>query len=427
MRLEIPTPSLVLLVGPSGCGKSTFARAHFRETEVVSSDRCRALVSDDEADQSATRAAFEVLHLIVAKRLERCRLTVVDATNVHPDARRPLLELARRAHLPCVAIVLDLPVPTCAARNAARVERVVGEEVVRRQWEQLHKSLGTLAHEGFRRVWVLRPDTPAAEVAVARVPLPVDRRYEAGPFDVVGDVHGCADELEALLDALGYARDAAGVYRHPTRRLAFVGDLVDRGPRVPDVLRVAMDAADAGAAFCVPGNHDAKLVKKLHGRPVQVTHGLAESLEQLAHEPAAFAARVAAFLDGLPSHLVLDGGRLVIAHAGMKASLVGRDSPRVRDFALYGETTGETDQYGLPVRLDWAASYHGSALVVYGHTPVAEPRWMHETVNVDTGCVFGGRLSALRWPEREVVSVPARREYARSKRPFLPFHFETTA
>jgi protein phosphatase len=425
MRLEIPTPSLVLLVGPSGCGKSTFARTHFRETEVVSSDRCRALVSDDEADQSATRAAFEVLHLIVAKRLERCRLTVVDATNVHHDARRPLLELARRAHLPCVAIVLDLPVPTCVARNVAREARVVGEDVVRRQWEQLHKSLRNLDHEGFFGVHVLRATDPAsaAAVEVARVPLPVDRRHEAGPFDVVGDVHGCGDELEALLDALGYARDAAGVYRHPARRLAFVGDLVDRGPRVPDVLRVAMDAADAGAAFCVPGNHDAKLVKKLHGRPVQVTHGLAESLEQLGHEPPAFVARAASFLDELPSHLVLDGGRLVIAHAGMKESLQGRDSPRVRDFALYGETTGELDQYGLPVRLDWAAAYHGQALVVYGHTPVAEARWMHETVNVDTGCVFGGRLSALRWPEREVVSVPARREYARSKRPFLPFHF----
>jgi protein phosphatase len=111
----------------------------------------------------------------------------------------------------------------------------------------------------------------------------------------------------------------------------------------------------------------------------------------------------------------------------MKSSLVGRDSPRVRDFALYGETTGDLDQYGLPVRLDWAASYHGQALVVYGHTPVAEARWMHETVNVDTGCVFGGRLSALRWPEREVASVPARREYATSKRPFLPFHFQTPA
>jgi len=112
---------------------------------------------------------------------------------------------------------------------------------------------------------------------------------------------------------------------------------------------------------------------------------------------------------------------------GSSSRTQGRDSARVRDFALYGETTGETDQYGLPVRLDWAASYHGARFVAYGHTPVLEPRWMHETVNIDTGCVFGGRLTALRWPERELVSVPAQREYARSSRPFLPHHFAQDA
>ena len=423
MRLEIPTPSLVLLIGPSGCGKSTFARAHFRETEVISSDRCRALVSDDEADQSATRAAFEVLHLIVAKRLERCRLTVVDATNVHVDARRPLLELARRAHLPCDAVVFDLPVDACLAGDAARAGRTVGEDVVRRQWEQLHRALRHLPHEGFRAVHALRWPDEIAGAEVVRAPLPVDRRAESGPFDVVGDVHGCGDELEELLALLGYARDPLGVYRHPSRRAVFVGDLVDRGPRVVDVLRTAMDMVAAGAAFAVPGNHDAKLAKKLRGRNVVVAHGLAESLEQIGREPPAFAARVADFLDALPSHLVLDGGRLVVAHAGMRQSLQGRDSSRVRDFALYGETTGATDQYGLPVRLDWAAEYHGSALVVYGHTPVAEPRWMQRTVNVDTGCVFGGALTAMRWPELTFVSVPARQEYTKSRRPFLPRHF----
>ncbi|HEU4628128.1 MAG TPA: AAA family ATPase [Gemmatimonadaceae bacterium] len=419
LPLPIPDPSLVLLVGVSGCGKSTFARTHFAPLEVLSSDACRALVANDENDQSATAAAFEVLHLVAAKRLERRLLTVVDATNVRPEARRPLVELARRHHLPAVAIVLDLPEALCAARGRARTDRDVGPHVLRRQLTQLQKSLPHLEREGFRSVHRLRAEADVAAAAVVREPLPVDRRADVGPFDVVGDVHGCADELLALLAALGYVRDAAGAHRHPDgRRVVFLGDLVDRGPRIPDVLRVAMAMADAGSALALPGNHDDKLARRLRGRDVKVAHGLAESLAQLERETPEFRRRVVAFVDGLPSHYVLDGGQLVVAHAGMTEALQGRDSRRVRDFALYGATTGELDALGLPVRRDWAAEYHGAAHVVYGHTPVAVPEWRNRTMNVDTGCVFGGRLTALRWPERELVSVPAQRRYAEPGRPF---------
>jgi polynucleotide kinase-phosphatase len=104
----------------------------------------------------------------------------------------------------------------------------------------------------------------------------------------------------------------------------------------------------------------------------------------------------------------------------MKQEMQGRGSGKVRDFALYGETTGETDEFGLPVRMNWAAEYRGSAMVVYGHTPVPRPEWLNNTVNIDTGCVFGGKLTALRYPEKQFVSVPARRTYCESRRPFLP-------
>ena len=124
------------------------------------------------------------------------------------------------------------------------------------------------------------------------------------------------------------------------------------------------------------------------------------------------------------SHSVLDGGKLVVAHAGMKEEMQGRGSGAVRDFALYGETTGETDEFGLPIRYNWAAEYRGKATVVYGHTPVPEPEWLNRTINIDTGCVFGGKLTALRYPEKELVSVAARATYAVPARPFLALEAE---
>ncbi len=179
-----------------------------------------------------------------------------------------------------------------------------------------------------------------------------------------------------------------------------------------------MGMVAAGDAFCVPGNHEAKLLRALRGRDVQVTHGLAESLAQLAAETAEFRAEVDRFLDGLISHYVLDGGRLVVAHAGLTERLQGRASGRVREFCLYGQTTGETDEYGLPVRYPWAQEYRGKAMVLYGHTPVPVPEWINNTLCLDTGCVFGGRLTALRYPERELVSVPAAEVYYEPARPF---------
>jgi protein phosphatase len=424
MTITIPELALVLLVGPSGSGKSTFARTHFKPTEVLSSDACRALVADDENDQSATKDAFDVLRYVAAKRLAAGRLTVVDATNVQPEARRPLVELAREYHVIPVAIVLDLPERVCHARNAARPDRAFGPHVVRNQAQQLRRSIKNLKREGFRHVTILSTEEEIAAAVVERQPLWSNRKTDTGPFDIVGDVHGCADELRALLNRLGYeiaSTQDGETARHPDgRKAVFVGDLVDRGPDVPGVLRLVMNMVAAGAALCVPGNHDVKLMRKLRGRDVRITHGLAESLEQLEREPAEFRDRVAAFVDGLVSHYVLDDGRLVVAHAGMKEALQGRGSGRVRDFALFGESTGETDEYGLPVRYDWAADYRGRAAVVYGHTPVPEPEWLNNTINVDTGCVFGGRLTALRYPERELVSVPATRVYYEPAKPFLP-------
>ena len=421
MRIALPELCLILLAGPSGSGKSTFARTHFLASEVVSSDACRAAVADDPNDQTATGDAFDLLHQIVALRLKRGRLTVVDATNVRPEDRASLVALAREHDVLSAIIALDLPERVCHDRNASRPDRAFAKHVVRNQLVALRRGLRGLSKEGFRYAYTLTTPEQVAGVRIERQRLWTDRRDDAGPFDIIGDIHGCYDELVELLNALDYdTTNPDRIVPPPGRKVVFLGDLVDRGPDSPGVLWLVMQMVEQGKALCVPGNHDVKLLRKLIGKSVALTHGLDKTMEQLGDLPEHHRESIAQFISSLVSHHVLDGGRLVVAHAGMKEGYIGRASGRVREFALYGETTGESDDLGLPVRLDWAADYRGEAAVIYGHTPVYEPVWHNNTLNVDTGCVFGGRLTALRWPEREVVSVAARQTYAEPARPLKP-------
>ncbi|GER92067.1 hypothetical protein KDW_62290 [Dictyobacter vulcani] len=427
MKVTIPELSLVVLVGPSGSGKSTFARTHFKPTEVLSSDYCRGLVSDDENDQAATADAFAVLHFIAAKRLAAGKLTVIDATNVQPESRKALVALARKYHCLLTAIVFDLSEKICQERNRERSDRQFGPHVVRQQLNQMRKSLRNLKTEGFHNIYTLSTPERIADVQIERERLYSNLKHEHGPFDIIGDVHGCFAELSMLLQELGYEikRDEQAEsqfqVRHPEgRKVVFLGDLVDRGPATPAVLRLVMDMVESGVALCVPGNHDVKLLRKLKGKDVSLKHGIVESLQQLEQEPEDFKRRVINFMDGLTSHFVLDAGKLVVAHAGLQASMQGRGSRAVREFALYGETTGETDEFGLPIRYNWAADYRGSAMVVYGHTPVPTPAWLNHTINIDTGCVFGGQLTALRYPEQELIAVAAQQVYCEPVRPLQP-------
>lgn len=311
---------------------------------------CRALVADDENDQAATKDAFEVLHFIAAKRLAAGRLTVIDATNVQPSSRKPLIELARKYHCLPVAIVFNLPEKLFHARNRNRADRDFGPHVIRQQTDQMLRSLSKLKKEGFRHVYIAKSTE---------------------------DIENAYIERQPLWNNLS--------------------------------------------------NHDMKLMRKLRGKNVAIKYGLAESLEQLEREPSEFINDVTDFIDSLVSHYVLDEGKLVIAHAGLPESMQGRGSAKVRDFALYGQTTGETDEFGLPVRYDWASEYRGKAIVVYGHTPVPELVWMNNTINIDTGCVFGGKLTALRYPEKELISVNARKTYYEPAKPFLPEEGDTGA
>jgi protein phosphatase len=427
MTIEIPDFALVVLIGSTGSGKSTFAARHFAPTEVISSDHCRGLVSDDETDQSVSADAFELVRAIAEKRLKHRRLTVIDATNVRAADRKSWIELARRWHALPVAIVIDPGVDVCIQRNNARTDRPSGAQVVQRMTQEVRRGQGGLQKEGFRQVWKLSSQAQIDETAIERRPLWTDKRDDAGPFDIIGDVHGCADELEALLTTLGYAVEwsedlgerAVSVTPPEGRKAIFLGDLVDRGPNSPDALRIAMSMVAADTAYCVQGNHERKLGRWLEGRKVTIAHGLQQTIDQLDGVDRGFRAALPGFLDDLRSHLWLDGGRLCVAHAGLKAEMIGRGSGAVREFALYGETTGEIDEFGLPVRADWAANYRGETAVIYGHTPTVEAQWVNNTLCIDTGCVFGGKLTALRWPEKTLIEVPARQVWFEPIRPMI--------
>jgi protein phosphatase len=427
MEIKVPELSLVVLIGVSGSGKSSFAKKHFKRTEILSSDECRALVSDDENSQSATNDAFDVLYYIAGKRLKSGLLTVIDATNVQKESRKGLIELGRTYHCLPVAIVLDLPEKVCEERNQSRPDRNFGGHVIRQQNQQLKKSIRGLKDEGFRQIYILKSlEEVDAVLEIKREKLYNDKKDETGPFDIIGDVHGCFDELQELLLKLDYTVNRVdedeknfgfNVIAPENRKVIFVGDLVDRGPDSPSVLRLVMSMVNSGVAFCVPGNHDLKLQKYLNGKSVQLKHGLELTVKQLESETAQFKSIVEKFLYGLISHFVFDNGKLVVAHAGLKEEMQGRGSGAVRSFCMYGETTGEIDEFGLPVRHNWAKEYRGKAKVVYGHTPVPEAEWLNKTIDIDTGCVFGGKLTALRYPEEELVSVKAKMVYCEPIRP----------
>lgn len=426
--IAIPDFALVVLIGSTGSGKSTFAARHFLATEVISSDRCRALVSDSETDLDVSADAFDLVYEIAGKRLKNRKLAVIDATNVRAADRKGFIELARKWHALPVAIVLDPGIDVCIERNKVRPDRPFGGRVAQRMVSEIRRGLGGLQREGFRQVWKLEGTAAITAATVARQPLWTDKRHDRGPFDIIGDVHGCAAELEALLRTLGYGVEWHGdgggrqvtVTPPPGRKAVFVGDLVDRGPNVPDVLRIAMSMVAAGTAYAVQGNHEHKFERWLARRKITVAHGLQQTIDQIERDGDGVRDALPAFLDGLRSHVWLDDGRLAVAHAGLKEEMVGRASGAIRGFALYGETSGETDEFGLPVRVDWAANYRGQTAIVYGHTPMLKAQWVNNTLCVDTGCVFGGKLTALRWPERELVEVPAQKVWFEPVRPLGP-------
>jgi len=417
--ITVTEPGLVLLVGCIGSGKTTLANRLFARHEIVSLDDYREVVSGNRRDLSATRDASAIAAEIVERRLKRRLLTVVDATNVRSEDRRVWTEIAARTHSLVTAIVLDPGQGHCQRAAEARDGEFYSPKAVAQQHSTLARDRRRLKYDGIRNIINLDDPADIASVTLVRRPTWNDLRNEHGPFDIIGDIHGMTDELEQLLGKLGWKIDwvdgGSGPYpnlHHPEgRKLVFVGDACDRGPRSLDALLIMESAVTSGSGFAVASNHDDRLKRWLMGRDVTVSHGLDTTIAEFDGKSEEFRQRIAKFIDGLQGHLVLDRGRLAVAHAGLREDMILGASKDVRQFAVFGPmaTPGRD---GKPVRVDWADEYRGATSIVYGHTVVDEPVWHNRTINIDTGAVFGGSLSALRWPEKEVVSIPASAAYA---------------
>ena len=228
-------------------------------------------------------------------------------------------------------------------------------------------------------------------------------------FDVIGDIHGCYNEFEVLTKKLGYDW-GSGIPVHPDdRKLSFVGDLTDRGPDSVKVLEVVCRLVKEEKAYYSPGNHCNKLYRYFLGNKVQITHGLETTVAEykaLSSNQREVVKRNFIWLyETSPMYQVLDKGNLVVAHAGIREEDIGKTSSAVKTFVLYGDITGKTNPDGTPVRRDWAQNYHGHSLIIYGHTPIKEPRRINHTINIDTGAVFGNELTAYRYPEDQLISV----------------------
>lgn len=430
--ITVTNPGLVILVGCIGSGKSTLARRLFEKHEIVSIDEYREVVSGDRRDQSATADAAAIAAEVVERRLKRRLLTVVDATNVRSEDRRVWTNIAARTHSLVTAVVLDPGQGHCQRMAEARDGDRYSPKAVAQQHSTLARDRRRLKQDGIRNIITLSDPEEIATATLVRRPTWNDLRSEHGPFDIIGDVHGMTDELEDLLLQLGWvvawtdgdgARASVSVFHPDGRKLVFLGDACDRGPRSLDALLIMEAAVKSGRGFAVASNHDDRLKRWLMGRDIAVSHGLETTIAEFECKPPEFRQRIADFIDGLPGHLVFDRGCLAVAHAGLREDMILGASRDVRQFTVFGPM-GTPGKDGKTVRVDWADEYRGSTSIVYGHTVVDEPVWHNRTINIDTGAVFGGSLTALRWPEKEIVSVAAKTAHATLDNP--PFSRKKT-
>lgn len=440
MNISLPDSGIVLLIGASNSGKTTLLNKWIEEgqlirSEVISSDDYRLIVSDmdfvqwndrpkDEADllfeqyQALSAEAFRMMDEVLKSRCKLNKLTFVDATHLFPEDRKHFISIAKEYHVPITAIVLDIPEDVLLERDEHRANPR-GKKRVKQQYHNLKKGLRYIKKEGFRSVYFVRLDDHV-ELVRKKNELVVD--VGAG-IDFIGDVHGCFEELITLLQKLGYKEDDEGLFTHPEgRKFMSVGDVMSRGPHSLESMLFFMKHVRQELAYMTDSNHGWKIVRWLDGRNVTLHHGdekVAEEFEQYekmygSEKTAELKEDLKSFLMSAPSHYVLMKNGVytaVCTHAGIKDEYIGKTSPAISDFSRYGDTDGFNED-GKPVRKDWFVHHKGSMLIIWGHDPKPQPLVINNTINIDQGVVFGGKLTALRYPETEFVSVKAAKDYS---------------
>ncbi|WP_407270560.1 polynucleotide kinase-phosphatase [Radiobacillus sp. PE A8.2] len=440
MRLQLPHAGIVLLVGPSNSGKTTLLRTlvkdnKIEDSEIVSSDQFRRLVSNvdfidwsarpkDEADrifetyQMISKEAFAMMDTLIEARCRLNKLTFIDATHLYPDDRKRYVALANKHNLPIVALVLDVDVDTLKARDESRDDSR-GKNRIKQQYQVFKREKRFIKKEGYRSVFFIKDTT---DLNLVRQNNPVEQDIGSG-IDIIGDIHGCYDELIQLLETLGYEQNQAGLYEHPDgRTFVSIGDVMSRGPQSLDTMLFFLRHMEHKLASMIDSNHGWKIARWLDGRKVTLSHGDEKVAEEFAvyeqkhgkKQTEAIKEKIKDMLLEAPSHYVFKKNgvdTLVCAHAGIKDAFIGKTSYQVSDFCRYGDTDG-TDDNGKPIRKDWTTGHQSSALIVWGHDPRPHPLEINNTINIDQGAVFGGKLTALRYPEKAIVSVNAKENYS---------------
>lgn len=438
MQVKLPNGAIVLLIGPSNSGKSTLLQSlvdsgQLLESEVISSDYYRRLVADidfidftavskDDEDiiyeeyQRISEQAFHTLHTVVEARAKLNKVSIIDATNLRGFERAKYFEIAKRHHVPVLALILNTSKEQLLARDVLR-DNPRGRKRVLQQFNTLNYELKAIRKEPFAKIYKVKNES----VEIVREPNKLYLEIESG-FDIIGDIHGCYDEMLVLLKDLGYEQ-RGNVYVHPAgRRLISVGDIMSRGPKSIDTMQFWLNQIEAGLSYMTDSNHGWKIARWLDGKNVSLSHG-DELVEQEFTEYAkvygkeaakSLKERFANMLLKAPSHYILTKNNItkaVVTHAGIKDHYIGKESKRISDFCRYGDIQ-QTDSFSKPVRGDWFSQHKTSELIIWGHDVKVQPFKANRTINIDQGVVFGGELTAFQYPEQTFKSVKALANYA---------------
>jgi polynucleotide kinase-phosphatase len=440
--IHLPPAGIVLLVGPSNTGKTTLLNQFIQEeqvqpSEVVSSDQFRVLVSDiefiswngrpkEESEalfheyQQISGAAFEAMDYVISKRCKLNKLTFIDATHLREEEHEKYLQMGKEYHVPVIALVLNISETELMRRDMERAFPR-GRNRIKQQYQHFKNTLRFIKKKPYRRVYMLGEEELQV-VNVSRLENPLYIDIGTG-IDFIGDIHGCLDEFLEMLNKLGYKENDEGYFIHPEgRKILSLGDVLSRGPRSIETLQFFQKHVAAGLAYMIDSNHGWKIARWLDGKNVKMAHGdenVASEFEEYERNFGSEAAeklkeQIKELLLQAKSHYIIrkNGVNAVVAvHAGIKDHYIGKQSPRISDFCRYGDSEG-LDESGKPIRKDWTVSHKSSELILWGHDPKPQPLLVNNTLNIDQGVVFGGSLTAYRYPEKQFVSVKAKQDYA---------------